>query len=537
MVIFILIMVFSQTATGRMQLTKGNDSAVIRGDVVEHPGTVKYFKLFNIAPLFNLPIMVEQLQPDCFGVLQVHSHLYNITLIDAMRNITLTGHNLGLNVFQPGNYTVQNNFILVAVEVAVVFVQYNRTSPIPGYCSPDQRPMLKVIEHNSQLTVVTPDARMPNGACNNEPDLYEHRFLFKTIGDTSPTTYFLGILELLSVTAARLNGQENTLSFLYNRTDYAKVKTTLLIIQTIALGPSGDAAYVPITTYSCNPILWDSDCHRNNTNQFVYYVVLLGVGLSIALRFLMPPLLLNAVLGAEAGVVSAILINTGLNINYHAMTILYTTAALFGMILFMMTTRRFPFFRRWVVCFVVSYLIILSIFYISNASYNLMTFQYLFICIFTTIIGLLLVFTPARESMICIVLGSVLIYFSLSFLTDGQLYGIIEHPISLLQDSKHKYAVKKLLFTSQDIVCVFVAIVFGCCVSLVYESYGEVWSRVMARERLWKLQHLYLCSREERQRLANENTPLITRFAESEEDEVFESPNTSKVCFLKRNSS
>lgn len=528
----IIILAFIGTTRARIELTTTNDSVVILGNNSEHLGVLKYFNIFNVAPLFNLPVTIQQLQPDCFGVLQVHSHLYNISLVDTSRNNTLTGHNLGLNIFKPGNFTVRNNLLLVAIEVAIIFLQYNLiTSPIPGDCSNDKRPMLNLIERNSVISVSTPDARLPNGSCNSDPTLYEHRFLFKEIGDTSAAFYFLGILDMVTAAAARRNGRENTISFLYNQTDYAKVKTSLLVVQTIALSPTGYVAYVPVTTYSCNPILWGSDCHQINPSQFTYYVVLLGVGLFIALRFLLPPLLLNAVLGAEVGVVSAILVNLGLNITDHASIIFYTVAALFGMIVFMMTTVRLPYFRRWVVCFVVSYLVILSIFYVSNASYNLMAFQYLFIGIFTTIFGLLLVFTPARESMICIVLGSILIYFSLSYLTDGQLYGVIEHPIFLLEDNQHKYAVKQLTFTCPDVVCVFVAIFFGMVVARIYESYGEVSSRMMEQERLWMLQHLYLCSREERMRLANENTPLITRFTESGEDEVFESPNTSKVCF------
>lgn len=510
------------------QLTK--DSVEIHGDTKKLSGSVIYFNMFEIPPLYKLHVTVKHLHRNFFGILQVHSHLYNVSFTDTASNVTIDGHNLGFNVFKDGKFIVDNQLILVGVKIVVAFIQYKKSmAPIPGDCSDVRRPMLTLIEHNKRLTVLTPGARMSSSICGN--DSFEHRYLFRKVSDITAMGYFTGILEMLIAETARRYGYENTINFLYNETDYAKIKTSLLIVQTIALDKNGYAAYVPATTYSCNPILWGSDCHRINPNRFTYYLILFGVGLFIALRFLLPPLLLNAVIGAEIGIVTAILINLALNISNHALIIFYMVSALFGMILCMMTTRRLPFFRRWVVCFAVSYLSILSLFYLANASFNLMAFQYLFIFIFTTIFGLLLVFTPARESMICIVLGSLLIYFSLSYFTNGQLYGIIEHPIYLLQDCRNKFAVKSLLFTIPDVVCVFIVILFAMCIIILYDNYGEVWSRMLDAERRWMIEHLYLCSRAERVRFANENAPLITRYTETEEDDVFESPNTSKYCY------
>lgn len=138
-----------------------------------------------------------------FGILQVHSHLYDVSLA---HNLTLSdkqfyesGTNLGFTIYPKGNGSrqiryIHNNHYFTNVSASIIFIRYNTTSPIPGACNMEynveEAPILMVTSEKDLTFVETPlssTSRRSGKSCNQTNLQYLGYHLYLRHNDFSGT--------------------------------------------------------------------------------------------------------------------------------------------------------------------------------------------------------------------------------------------------------------------------------------------------------------------------------------------------------------
>lgn len=266
-----------------------------------HSGQVAFYKELTV-PLnsvsqVTIDFSAAQNTTDniAFGIVQVHSCLYNISLA---YNTTIepkyhqTGTNLGLIVRnaisqQPTSVFVHNNIHNVDVQISIAFVPYNRSDPIPGACSMElpmpEVPALVLNVNTDMTTVDTPLAATANGICTAAGRLgYTgyHRFLKRF--DFTCSSYFESIRSMMTVEQLQRNGQLGFAHPMYaNRRTYVTVPGTGVVYATLVTDQRDGslATYVPVYSVACAPLFWESKCNVFSSPLFhVLNMVLIGVG-------------------------------------------------------------------------------------------------------------------------------------------------------------------------------------------------------------------------------------------------------------------
>uniref|UniRef100_A0A336LUU4 CSON005464 protein n=1 Tax=Culicoides sonorensis TaxID=179676 RepID=A0A336LUU4_CULSO len=514
---------------------------------------ITYFQIFELESSTEHKIILKNLQntKDVFGLLQIHSFLYPIAVEDLQGTI-IDGTNIGFTVQKDGEFTLKNNNNYVNVEAAITFIAMNKsTAPIPGGCnkvvSEFSVPIIKISgindENSDIIKVSTPlasSARSQN--CTGSDVTYEHRYKYLRIGDMSSSTYFDGIKDMITAEQARQNGRKTHLS--YNTENetislFAKIKGTGIVFQTIALDYGGRSVYIPGVTYSCNVSAWKSNCTRRDLLSVGFYVVILIISILLMTRMFLPRTVNHLAVGMGTGLVLGTYITTfiSMDIDWKAFIAIFTSLSCTG--INYVICQRYSKISHYITSFWLCYFSSLSLFFVTSASFNLVDYQYIFLVSFIILGTIFLGILETVEIKTSILAGGFIFLFSISFMINGHLKNIIEQPFYLVKDFKYFYATKDLLIAPQDMISLLIAIACVVFLFISYNRYGNVWEKLLERERLMRARRVALGggTLEERLQVASEQTPLITRYTETEEDEVFESPNTNKEFYkrIKRN--
>lgn len=317
---------------------------------------------------------------------------------------------------------------------------------------------------------------------------------------------------------------------------YAKIKGTGIVFQTIALDYGGRSVYIPAVTYSCNVSAWNSNCTRSDLLNLGFYVVLIIISILLMTRMLLPETINHLSVGMGTGLVLGTFITLFIHMemNWKAFITIFSSLSCTGLnyVINQRCSKISHYFTSFWLCHVSS----LTLFFITSVSFNLVDYQYIFLVAFA-ILGAILVATRDQiEIQSSIILGGFLFMFSISFFTNGHLNNIIEQPYYLAKDFSYKQAVKRLLIAPQDAIAICLAFILVVCLIVSFNRYGNIWQKMLEQERLLRARRVALGggTLHERLQVASEQTPLITRYTDTEEDEVFESPNTNRELYVNR---
>lgn len=250
-------------------------------------------------------------------------------------------------------------------------------------------------------------------------------------------------------------------------------------------------------------------------------------------RMLLPRTINHLSVGMGSGLVLGTFLTLLINMemNWKAFITIFTSLALTG--LNYVLSKRYSKISHYLTSFWLCYTSTLTLFFTTSVSFNLVDYQYIFLIGFG-ILGASLVATHDKiEIQSSIILGGFLFMFSISFFTNGHLNNIIEQPYYLAKNFTYKQAVKLLLIAPQDVIAFCLAFILVICLIVSFNRYGNIWEKMLEREKLLRARRVALGggTLHERLQVASEQTPLITRYTATEEDDVFESPNTNRELY------
>lgn len=339
----------------------------------------------------------------------------------------------------------------------------------------------------------------------------------------------------ICVLFARWKSFLNTFFFVGNETIslFAKIKGTAIVFQTIVLDNGGRSVYIPAVTYACNVHAWNSDCTKSDPLNLGFYIVLIIVSIAMMTRMLLPQTVNHLSVGMGTGLVLGTFLTLLINMemNWKAFITIFTSLT-FTSINYM-SNQHHPKISHYLTSFWLCYISSLTLFFVAMFSFNLDDYQYIFLVAFIIIAAIIVATRDQIEYQVSIILGGYLFMFSISFFTNGHLNNIIEQPYYLAKDFTYIQAVKRLLIAPQDAIAFCLAFILVACVIGSFNHFGIIWDKMLEREKLLRARRVALGggTLHERLQIASEQTPLISRFTETEEDEVFESPNTSRELY------
>ncbi|XP_063700750.1 uncharacterized protein LOC134831044 [Culicoides brevitarsis] len=497
---------------------------------------LNFFQIYELENLTSHKIIIRNLPQRVFGLLEVHSHLYSVGLENPGQQKILNGTNIGFIVNGDGEFVLSNPNNFVKVEAAIALVTMNgTTAPLPGGSS-THGPALQIsgLRENSDIVKISTPAAQ--SATENDQISYETRFRYLRVGDLSSHTYFEGIKDMLTADGARKNGRKNDLAFQEGNETvslFAKIKGTAIVVQTIALDYGGRSVYIPAVTYSCNVHIWKGDCLNEDPLNLGFYVVLVGISIFLMTRIMLPDIVNDLCVGMGTGLALGVFLTLFINMemNWKAFIVIFSSLVLTGSNY--LINLHFPKVSHYLTSFWLCYISSLTLFFVANFSFNLVEYQYIFLVLFTLLAAIILAARHQTETQVSIILGGFLFMFSVAFFTNGHLNNIIEQPYYLAKDFEYIQAVKRLLIAPQDAIAFCLAIILVTCLLYAFNRYGNIWDKMLEKEKLLREQRVALgvATLHERLQVASEHTPLISRYTETEEDEVFETPNTNRELY------
>ncbi|KAJ6639691.1 Transmembrane 7 superfamily member 3, partial [Pseudolycoriella hygida] len=233
-----------------------------------------------------------------FGILQVHSCWYNLTLSynrTIQRNFHENGTDLGLTLYpwqqNPQELYVHNHNYFTSVNISVALILYNKTTPEPGGCNMEypmaNTPLLIVTFHKKFMNVDTPLAAFRADESNevkrcNASLSYIGYHLYLNRGDYTCRSLFDGIKSFMTVGGIEEMGIPSAAvpGGAAHRRSYVTVPGTGIVFQTIVSGEAGTSSYVPRFTTSCSPPLLETSCDAFDS---ALYRVLAGLLVSVGI--------------------------------------------------------------------------------------------------------------------------------------------------------------------------------------------------------------------------------------------------------------
>ncbi|KAJ2941212.1 hypothetical protein O0L34_g10447 [Tuta absoluta] len=197
-----------------------------------------------------------------FIVVQVHSHIYNITLFNSV-NTSISGTNVGLygTVKPPDTYFV-SNMNNMSIKVYISVHGYSNMDPIPGGCNLvgniEIPPFMNIAYDKNMVQVDAAAAKVANAACGTGDNL-DMTFYRMYLGerDFSEDGYFKGLKNMMTWNKIMENGYQVplTLPMKTMRRFLSAYPGTGSVYVMVASGPPHRySVYVPTYTYACSPL-------------------------------------------------------------------------------------------------------------------------------------------------------------------------------------------------------------------------------------------------------------------------------------------
>lgn len=258
-----------------------------------------------------------------FVVFQIHTYQYNVTLsydrtqLDKVSNRSVFGSNIGLHVDTARIGSTQmylKNDNIHEVDAMLVVTGYDAKAPIPGGCNmefdTEVAPYEKLVARDG-MTIVDLQPPSPPALratrCELNPARYAVYRMYLPEQDFTPETYFSALKSMLTVNDILQNADKISPSgFSAMRHVHSAYIGVGSIYVGVATYEDNKAAYVPIASYACSPLLYPETCQilSDSFSKFVCAVIFF-LGLFSVFQgprcmnaeMCLPPLFVGSVLG------------------------------------------------------------------------------------------------------------------------------------------------------------------------------------------------------------------------------------------------
>ncbi|XP_043256137.1 transmembrane 7 superfamily member 3-like [Colletes gigas] len=241
----------------------------------------KFIKRVVIAPNSKVTVNITNVSSDVsFYIAQIHTYQYNVTLsytkdyLNDVSNNSVFGSNIGLFVRPGSNITTQlylKNDNVHNVNAIFVAIPYNMNAPIPGGCNMEFNTEIAPYPNVTlQNTIVVVDVQPPSTPvnknqrpdCHHNPVEVEFYRMFLTERDFSIDSYFIAIVNMLTVADIEQNGWKVVDSAVLTpmRRLFGAYIGTGSVYVAVARYGKDSAAYVPGLSYACSPLLDPDSC-------------------------------------------------------------------------------------------------------------------------------------------------------------------------------------------------------------------------------------------------------------------------------------
>ncbi|XP_058789349.1 transmembrane 7 superfamily member 3-like [Phymastichus coffea] len=330
---FLFFLFFINCATIELpkSVNQVTDGGIIELSLSNYNKSIKedqaFIQLVNIDKSTNLAINVNDIPIGVtFIIIQAHAHLYNISMSYAKTTVndvpgkSITGTNIGLFVETTDSRSTSvyvtngNNF---QVDSLIAVVAYTNDAPYSGGCNMEfeieKSPFQKLIYSKATVTVDAQPASVPKignvqPICEKYPLQHDAYRMYLPEQDFSNETYFLAIANMLTVRDIQKNADPIPASLFGSamRRVYSLYSGTGSVYGMIAHFANRSSAYVPITTYGCDPSSGSPSCsHLTTSFEKVLCAITFFIGMFVAMRgqyfFKISMFLLGMVTGGYIG--------------------------------------------------------------------------------------------------------------------------------------------------------------------------------------------------------------------------------------------
>ncbi|XP_019865812.2 transmembrane 7 superfamily member 3 [Aethina tumida] len=215
-----------------------------------------------------------------FIIVQVHSHLNNVTLSSSRDNnlySTITGTNIGLiyandsssTTFYLSKSFTQHNKILIVITI------HKDTDPVPGGCNLTFNNKVAPYQMISQTDdMIEVNFQAPSGYgidCDNNSIQIEKYHLFLPEMDNSTQKYFEYLQKMLTVEDITKHGYKvpSYEGYYKYKTLYSAYRGTGQVFAVVIRYNNASSAYIPAISYACNAWDWD-DCYGPITTHWKF---------------------------------------------------------------------------------------------------------------------------------------------------------------------------------------------------------------------------------------------------------------------------
>uniref|UniRef100_A0A182YJ10 TM7S3/TM198-like domain-containing protein n=1 Tax=Anopheles stephensi TaxID=30069 RepID=A0A182YJ10_ANOST len=540
------------------------------------PNDINDYREITLQPYSNTRIHIANLTKNAaqsvgYALVQLNAFEYNVTLSynsSIIEGGHLTGQNVGLLMYGDGDLYAFNLNPHQAVWVSLVLMLYNTTAPIPGGCNlefpVEVSPILNLTLTPEIIIVDTPAASVakpfqgsPNG-CGKARLEYESYYYIMPTHDFSQRTYFAAINRLLSYTAAKLSGRQNTLHapLLPNRHKYGRITGRGMVFVTAVIDPvhRGFALYVPAHTYSCKPFLNLAGCYGLNIPLRVFAILLTIVAvLEVIIGWLplfVKCLAAGGVMGAFGTVEALNVLDKPLDLEWIVLFIV--GGAIVGCIIGLLMGLFAPVAGRIFCSFMTGYLICLTLFGMINGNiYTLPNISW-YVALGGMLIGAILtVALPIILITRSVIFGAICIFYGVNAVFGARLDYPLRHFVRRLYVENYERVYSDPSLDANDCLAL-AAFTFTMAVTLfmrsryqsdeVQDDYSRIEFPCQGRpangddeDRIERSTVIAADDTAAYQRFVNEQ-PIITRWTNGDDD-VFESPESNSRFYrlLRRN--
>ncbi|XP_076249081.1 transmembrane 7 superfamily member 3 [Calliopsis andreniformis] len=441
-----------------------------------------YIQQISIAPSSNITFNVTNVSStSSFTIIQVHTYQYNVTLsydkehLHKVSNKSVFGSNIGLylkNNLQVVTPMYLKNDNVHRVHALIAAIPYGPNAPIPGGCNMEFNteiaPYANVFLKNVMVVVDVQPSSVPlshnvKPVCDKNPVEHEIYQMYLSEQDFSLESYFVGIVNMLTVDDIKQNGRKILNSDLFSsmRRVFSAYTGIGSVYVAVATYNDYSAAYVPGFSYACSPVLYPESCDilTSTFQKFVcagcFFLGLLSVLLGKYLLkgdMMITVLFTGTIFGYTLAVASTKEYDSGSNIAIGLGIGVLLSVAWMAIFISCSAVASLTFASN------LGFFIICVIYFCSPDTFTILGHDWVFWLLFCAVIILSLSFVVCSvviEPMTCAIYSSYMMVLSIDYLTGSSLKYIVINMIRRVTVEDYEKAIINSPMQTKD-VCLIV---------------------------------------------------------------------------------